>query len=72
MLLNNKHEANTMNLDEIVEYVQESARYLNYEDEPYAINYKLESFWGESPKDLVDQIFQYFFSIIKFALQVST
>lgn len=48
-----------MNLDEIIEYVQENARYLDYEDEPYAINYKLESFWGESPKDLVNQIFQY-------------
>jgi len=59
MLLNNKHEANTMNLDEIIEYVQENAKYLDYDDEPYAINYKSESFWGESPRDLVNQIIQY-------------
>jgi hypothetical protein len=59
MLLNNKHEANKMNTDEIIEYVQENAKYLDYDDEPYAINYKSESFWGESPRDLVNQIIRY-------------
>ena len=45
-----------MNEDKIIEYVQENARFIDYDDEPYAVERKSESFWGESPRDLVEQI----------------
>lgn len=48
-----------MNENEIIEFVQEKATYTGYEGEPYAVTYALETFWGESPRDLVNQIIQY-------------
>jgi hypothetical protein len=46
-----------MTENEAVEYVQNNARY--YRDdafEPYAVYYEGKPFWGESPRDLVEQI----------------
>jgi hypothetical protein len=46
-----------MTHEEIVEFVQNNARY--YDDdsfEPYAVIFQGEPFWGESPRDLVEQI----------------
>ena len=45
-----------MTENEIVEYVQNNTRYLGEQDEPYAVLFQGESFWGESPRDLVEQI----------------
>ena len=46
-----------MTENEVVEYVQTNARYYNDDSfEPYAVLFQGESFWGESPRDLVDQI----------------
>ena len=48
-----------MNENEIIEYVQENARFIDYDDEPYAVEWKSESLWGESPRDLVEQILEF-------------
>lgn len=48
-----------MNENQIIEYVQENARFIDYGDEPYAVEWKSESFWGESPRDLVKQILEF-------------
>jgi hypothetical protein len=46
-----------MTQEEIVEFVQNNARYYNDDSfEPYAVLFQGESFWGESPRDLVEQI----------------
>ncbi len=48
-----------MNGNEIIKFVQDNARFIDYDDEPYAILWKSESFWGESPRDLVEQILEF-------------
>ena len=45
-----------MNESEIVEYVQNNARYHQEMDEPYAVMYEGKFIWGESPRNLVEQI----------------
>ena len=48
-----------MNENEIIKFVQDNAIFTDYEGEPYAITYALEPFWGESPRDLVEQILEF-------------
>ncbi len=49
-----------MTENEVVEYVQNNARYYRDDsDEPYAVHYDGEPFWGESPRDLVEQILDF-------------
>lgn len=43
---------------ELIEYVQENARYHEGQDEPYAITYLGEPYWDESPRGLVLQIME--------------
>ena len=50
-----KKEKN-MTENEIVEYVQNNARYYGDMDEPYSVYFEGEPLWGESPRDLVEQI----------------
>lgn len=45
-----------MNESEIVEYVQNNARYHQEMDEPYAVLFHGKPFWAESPRNLVEQI----------------
>lgn len=46
-----------MTHEEIIEFVQNNARYYNDDSfEPYAVIFQGEPFWGESPRDLVNQI----------------
>ena len=52
-----KEKVKIMTQEEIVEFVQNNARYYNDDSfEPYAVLFQGESFWGESPRDLVEQI----------------
>jgi hypothetical protein len=58
-------EASRFKRESIIKYVQENARYIGGEgglsecdEEPYAIFYKGEPYWGESPRDLVLQIME--------------
>lgn len=48
-----------MSEDQVIQYVQDNARFIDYDDEPYAITYKSEPFWSESPRGLVEQILEY-------------
>ena len=45
-----------MTENEIVEYVQNNARYYGDVDEPYSVYFEGEPLWGESPRELVEQI----------------
>lgn len=57
----------TTNEDQIIQYVQNNARFTDYGDKPYSVSYKymsgesfcLESFWSESPRGLVEQILEF-------------
>ena len=46
-----------MTHEEIVEFVQNNARYYNDDSfEPYSVIFQGKPFWGESPHNLVKQI----------------
>ena len=52
-----KEKVKIMTQQEIIEFVQNNARYYNDDSfEPYAVIFQGEPFWGESPQDLVKQI----------------
>ena len=57
---NLKNREKIMTENEAVEYVKNNARYYRDDsDEPYAVYYDGEPFWGESPRDLVEQILDF-------------